>query len=432
MPDEPKTKKKRARRGSGCLFQKTPGGVWHIQYYGPSPKTGKLSCIKEYISQPNKSDAQKILSLRLTQVARGESFDIGRRRATVATLYDNLRVATENSSGAKSRKVHDIGVRWAHLKLSFSCLLAANVTSALIEDYKRKRLDEGAANATINRELATLRRMFRFGKQSTPPSVRDVPYIRMLPENNVRTGFVEGHQYKRLAEEAAKDGLWMRLLLEAAYAYGWRRGELLKLRVRQVDLRNCTLRLDPGTTKNKKGREVTIKGSLMELFKAACTDKEPGDAVFTRDDGSPVLEFRGAWWNLCVRAGVGEYRCADCDAAWTGKRCECGGRKRKYKGLIVHDMRRSAARRMRTSGTQENVIMAIGGWKTRSMFDRYAIVNNDDTRRAMEALEALEALDALKALKASEAANQQLNPSITPLEENSDRSGMDEKGGTIQ
>ena len=30
--------------------------------------------------------------------------------------------------------------------------------------------------------------------------------------------------------------------------------------------------------------------------------------------------------------------------------------------------------------------MEIGGWKTRPMFDRYAIVNNDDKRRAMEAL----------------------------------------------
>ncbi|MGC1784687.1 MAG: tyrosine-type recombinase/integrase [Acidobacteriaceae bacterium] len=73
---------------------------------------------------------------------------------------------------------------------------------------------------------------------------------------------------------------------------------------------------------------------------------------------------------------------------WKGKRCEkCGGKKRKYEGLIPHDFRRSAARNLRKAGVPENVIMAVGGWKTRSMFDRYAIVNNDDTLRAMQSLE---------------------------------------------
>jgi hypothetical protein len=49
-------------------------------------------------------------------------------------------------------------------------------------------------------------------------------------------------------------------------------------------------------------------------------------------------------------------------------------------------MRRSAAR-FRNNGAHENVVMAIGGWKTRSMFDRYAIVNNDDKRRVIAALQ---------------------------------------------
>lgn len=404
-------KKQRARRGSGRVFQKVAGGVWHIQYWGPHPKTGQWTCIKEYVKQQNKSDAQKILNDRLTRISRGETFDIGRRRATVASLYENLRTATENSSGAKGRKVVGIGWRWAHLGPFFGHILATGVTSALIEDYKRKRLEEHAAPATINRELATLRRMFRYGKQSTPPTVRDVPYIRMLPEDNVRRNFVEREAYERMAEEAAKEGLWLRLLLQTAFTYGWRRGELLKLSVRQVDIPRSTLRLDPGTTKNKNGREVFLDDALRPLFQAACAHKEPDDPVFTRDDGSPVKDFRGAWRNMCIRAGVGEYHCAVCDAAWTGKRCECGSRTRRYRGLIVHDLRRSAARALRQAGVHENVIMAMGGWKTRSMFDRYAIVNNDDTRRALARL--------------AEARRVDLDPSTTPL---ADAEALDKKG----
>jgi hypothetical protein len=47
-------------------------------------------------------------------------------------------------------------------------------------------------------------------------------------------------------------------------------------------------------------------------------------------------------------------------------------------GLMVHDMRRGAARDLRSAGVAEGAIMHIGGWKTLAVFERYAIVNNKD------------------------------------------------------
>jgi integrase len=184
----------------------------------------------------------------------------------------------------------------------------------------------------------------------------------------------------------------MRLFIALAYNYGWRRGELIGLRTRQVSLVDRTIRLDPGTTENNEGREVPIPGpdgsAIPRVVRAACADKQPDDYVFTREDGSPIKDFRGAWHNLCVRAGVGSWECRACKTPLIDKaNCQqCGGNKRHYTGLIPHDFRRSAARNLRRSGAHENVIMDIGGWKTSSMFRRYAIVNNDDKRRAMEAL----------------------------------------------
>ena len=44
-----------------------------------------------------------------------------------------------------------------------------------------------------------------------------------------------------------------------------------------------------------------------------------------------------------------------------------------YRGMILHDLRRSGARALVDAGVPEKVAMAIGVWKTRCVFDRYKI-----------------------------------------------------------
>jgi integrase len=120
----------------------------------------------------------------------------------------------------------------------------------VIAKYVDRRMEEGAQNATINRELAALKRMFRLGYYATPAKVFRLPAFPRLQEDNTRTGFLEHEQFHRLA--SATSELWLRTFLEAAYTYGWRKRELLNLRVRQVDLQARTIRLEVGTTKNRE------------------------------------------------------------------------------------------------------------------------------------------------------------------------------------
>jgi integrase len=194
---------------------------------------------------------------------------------------------------------------------------------------------------------------------STPPKVNRVPKFPKLAENNIRTGFLEEGQFEKIIAHCPE--LWFRSIVDVGRTDGWRIGELLRLRVSQVDLLANVIRLEPGTTKNRDGREVSMTQTVHALLSECVSGKQRDDHVFTWPNGKPVRDFRETWRNACVAAGV--------------------------PNLLFHDLRRTAARNLRRAGVAEGVIMKIGGWRTRSVFERYAIVSQSDISDAMRKLE---------------------------------------------
>jgi integrase len=125
---------------------------------------------------------------------------------------------------------------------------------------------------------------------------------------------------------------------------------------------------------------------VRALLTQCVNGKGPDDYVFSRADGKPVRDFRGTWAKACEAA--------------------------KVPNLLFHDLRRTAARNLRRAGVAEGVIMKIGGWKTRSVFERYAIVSQSDIRDAMAKLEAGQQRDNAEAAREQNSAEEQFGQSL--------------------
>jgi integrase len=217
--------------------------------------------------------------------------------------------------------------------------------------------------------------MLRLGYENR--KVAQLPPFPKIEVNNARAVFFDDDEYERLLKalpellaEGRKVGNdWLAPFITVARWTGARRDELLSLERRQLDLDAGKITLDPGTTKNGDGRVFYLPPAALAALKAwdeKTHDLERERGVIVRHvfhrHGEPVRHFPYDHWHaLVARAGI------------PGRR-------------IVHDFRRTAARSYRRSGVSEGVVMKILGHKTRSMFERYNIKNEDDLREAAVAV----------------------------------------------
>jgi integrase len=131
---------------------------------------------------------------------------------------------------------------------------AATLTAGDIDAYAESRRGTGAAVATVNRELACLRRGLRLAFQKG--RLASIPHVAVAAEHNVRTGFFEEREFEALRDAAEPH---LARLYHFLYLTGWRTGEAVALEWRQVDFGAGTIRLEPGTTKNGEGRTFPFR-----------------------------------------------------------------------------------------------------------------------------------------------------------------------------
>ena len=270
----------------GHLFKR--GNVYWIKYY----RNGKP--YRESTKSKKEADAKRLLKRREGEISEGKLPGVYFDRVRFDELAEGF-LADYRINGKRSLVRAERSVQ--HLKTFFEGARVTNITSPAIQKYIEKRREQKAANATINRELAALKRMLNLGARQTPPKVDRVPFIPMLQENNVRKGFFEHGEFLAL-RDALPDHL--KGFVTFGYKTGWRFSEIAGLTWNQIDLSQNTARLEAGETKNREGRTVwlddEVKAVIQEQWERRKKTNKLIGYVFTNKDGDErTKDFRGAW-----------------------------------------------------------------------------------------------------------------------------------------
>ena len=338
--------------------------VWWIKYQ----VAGRPVCVSS--GSEKKEDAKKLLREREHLVDNGAAITAQVNRVTFEDAAADL-VTDYKTNRRRSLRVVELRIT-KHLAPFFGRRRLMTISTVDVRAFAATRQAARASNAEINRELILLKRMCRLAMQAGKLMVQ--PYIPLLKEANIRTGFFEREQFESVQRHLPAH---LRGIVAFAYVTGWRTpSEILPLEWRCVDLNAGEVRLDAGSTKNGEARTFPLTTALRRVLEdqqQIAEDLKRARGVIARyvfcytdgpKAGQRVSEsaFIHRWGRARVAAG-------------------CPGR-------IPHDFRRTAVRNLVRAGVPERVAMQLTGHKTRAVFERYNITSPSDLREAAQRLDA--------------------------------------------
>jgi integrase len=323
------------RKGNLCHTRR-----WYVKYYVHGKPVTLPAETEDY------DEAVDFLRKQMACAAAQPDYTSHPQRVRMGQLFDLLlefyRQQERRSTYDVERKIE------SRLRPHFGKMKASAISSTVINRYvsSRQAKNPRPENATINRELAYVRRALKLGANQDPPLVLRVPHFEMLPEDNVRDGTLTHDKYRVLRD--ALPG-YARIALVIAYHTGARKGELRKIRRDRIDFKAKRIDLPGRTTKNKRARFLPIYGDMEAELEMAIAAGQKQCPYLIQNEGRPVYDWEKAWATACDLAGVPE--------------------------TLFHDLRRTALTNMIEAGLSEKEAMEISGHKTRAVFDRYHIVS---------------------------------------------------------
>jgi len=354
-------------RGTGLVYRPTyidkgtgerkAASTWWVQYYVRGTR------FRESSGSRRRTEAEKVLQRRLEAAAQGKPMS---PRAGKATFEDLARILLDDYQANARRSLERVEDALGHLRGFFGGVAAVEITSDRIASYIGLRQEQRAASATINRELAALRRAFRLAQKAGMVAFK--PEVSTLHEETQPKGFFEADQYRAVLENLPG---YLKPVIQTAYITGWRiKSEILSRQKQHLDLQSGCLRLEREETSSGEERRFPLTPEMRELLvrqleKVNDLERKTNRIVpwLFHHNGKPIKDFRKAWALACRRAGV--------------------------IGRVPHDFRRTAVRNLELAGIPRSASMAMVGHRTESIYQRYAVADEAMLKESAAKLAAL-------------------------------------------
>jgi integrase len=282
------------------------GISWVVDYFTPEGKRRRKFF-------PLKKDAEAYLGKVVSAKREGRYHDVfDVKKETLVTFNELADRYVENYRGQKcfSRLKYYLLEEY---RVAFGERRLSEISYLDLETYRNRRkatptrAGKARTDATVNRELSTLRHMLNkaveWGMLEVNPFNKGSKL--MLKENNHRLRFLADDEVEALLKACSPH---LRPIVEVALLTGMRRGELLGLKWEQI--RNGFIYLTE--TKSGKARQIPINDRLAEVLKEVRREKQlKSPYVFCDSQGRRFYEVKRSFASACRRAGLENFRFHD-------------------------------------------------------------------------------------------------------------------------
>ncbi|MFH0702771.1 MAG: site-specific integrase [bacterium] len=249
------------------------------------------------------------------------------------------------------------------------------ITPFAIEKYRSWRKNNNIANATINREVGILRKMFSIAVDND--WIDENPClackVKPLREDNKKERFLTHEEEFKMIKACVDEYEYLRAIVICALNTGMRKSEILHLKWECVDLKKRFLTLLK--TKSGKVRKIPINDRLFKELQKLNQNKL-SEYVFTNPETKiHYVDIRKGFLHICEQAGVNPKK---------------KNRKEEKTDFVFHDLRHTAATRMVAAGIDLVVVKEILGHSDITTTMRYS---HPVPERKLQAVKALESVD---------------------------------------